>query len=354
MTDALRIGSLFSGIAGLELGVIAALDDLDIHCKVVWQAEKEPYARAVLSKHWPQVHRFEDVHDVDADAPPADIICGGFPCQDLSIAGARAGIDGERSGLWREFARIIRDLRPRYVFVENVPELLAYLGRVLGPLAALGYDAEWGVFSAAEVGAPHLRERLFVLAHAVGVGREGGKRGRARAQYTAAPRPRSARALADADGRGQLQPPIARQPAGVVGARDGGAFPDASGDHVHAQQITLTGCTGAADSRGDGEDRSVAHADGRGFPRRQQSERREDAGRRRRPQARTEPPGPAAWPPEPDVGRVVDGVRTRLDGSRRRARLRCLGNGVVAAQARLAFLTLARRAGLFGLQEAHG
>ena len=129
----LTVGSLFSGIGGLELGVTAALARVGVHSRIAWQAEINPYARAVLAKHWPDTLRFEDVRHVDAGAPPVDLVCGGFPCQDLSIAGKRAGIDGARSGLWSEFARVVRVLRPRYVVVENVPELLAYLGRVLGP-----------------------------------------------------------------------------------------------------------------------------------------------------------------------------------------------------------------------------
>ena len=282
----IRCASLFSGIGGLDRGVEQGLAALGHRSRVIWQAEKDPYARAVLRKNWPTVPCYEDVHDIDGTAETPDVLDGGFPCQDLSIAGKRAGIDGARSGLWSENVRIIRVLRPGVVFVENVPELLRYLGRVLGPLAELGYDAEWDLFDAAAVGAPHLRERLFVLAYlpdAARLRREGGERGGAQAQHAGAARPRGARAVAHADGHGQLQP-------------------DASGEQLRQQ--------------------------GRGA------------------KARTEPARPPAWPPEPDVGRVVDGPRSRLDGSRRRARLRCLGNGVVPQQARLAFLTLAARAGL--------
>ncbi len=94
-----------------------------------------------------------------------DVVSGGFPCQDISSAGKGAGIDGERSGLWSEMARIIGEVRPRYTFVENSPMLTSRgLGRVLGDLAALGFDAEWGVLSAADCGAPHLRERLWLAA----------------------------------------------------------------------------------------------------------------------------------------------------------------------------------------------
>lgn len=343
MADVLRIGSLFSGIGGLELGVMAALQRLGAPAEVAWQCEKDRYARAVLRKHWSDTPCFEDVHDVDADAPPVDLICGGFPCQDLSIAGKRAGLDGTRSGLWSEFARVIRVLRPRLVLVENVPELLAHLGRVLGPLAACGYDAQWDVFSAAEVGAPHLRERLFILAYADGV-RIGdaveplslAERGRqARAGDDGRPRP-----VADADSARQ-QPALAGDVVGLRVGDCGEALADAlQSRRPRATERAHEGRDGLAD-RGA----PVGHAEG---------ERRDAAGRDAGQGGRS----PTAhntgrrWPPEPDVGRVVDGPRTRLDGSRRRARLRCLGNGVVPQTAELALLTLAARAGLLTKEAA--
>ena len=162
----MTIGSLFSGIGGLEMGLeMCGLGP------VRWQAERDPYASAVLAKHWPTVKRYSDVRDIDEKAERVDVICGGFPCQDISNAGKRAGLDGSRSGLWVEFARVIRDLRPRLVFVENVAALADRgLDRVIGTLSALGFDAEWEVFSALEVGAPHTRERLFILAYANGNG----------------------------------------------------------------------------------------------------------------------------------------------------------------------------------------
>src|SRR5512146_2306862 len=115
----LTIGSLFSGIGGLELGLErAGLGP------VVWQVEKDAYCRAVLAKHWPDATRYEDVKDVGrGNLHNVDLICGGFPCQDVSCAGKRAGISGERSGLWTEFARITGELRPRYVIVENTAGL---------------------------------------------------------------------------------------------------------------------------------------------------------------------------------------------------------------------------------------
>jgi DNA (cytosine-5)-methyltransferase 1 len=160
--EPLTFGSLFAGIGGLDLG----LERAGMRC--VWQVEIDDYARRVLAKHWPDVRRHDDV----CTFPPAgewgcDLICGGFPCQDVSEANPRGeGLDGRRSGLWTEFARIVRVVRPRYVLVENVPALLwRGLGRVLGDLALMGFDAEWGVLSACMWRAPHTRERVFVLAY---------------------------------------------------------------------------------------------------------------------------------------------------------------------------------------------
>ena len=131
-----------------------------------WFSEIDPYASAVLRKHWADVPNHGDVRNVGrGTVEPVDVLCGGFPCQDISNAGKRAGIDGERSGLWAEYARVIGELRPRYVIVENVSALLGRgLGRVLGDLAALGFDAEWHCIPASAVGAPHRRDRIWIVA----------------------------------------------------------------------------------------------------------------------------------------------------------------------------------------------
>ena len=162
-------GSLFSGIGGLDLGVEAATG-----AKPLWQCESDPYCRAVLERHWPDTPCYNDVREIDDQAQRPDLICGGFPCQDVSQAGKRRGLDGERSGLWSEFARVIRILRPRVVFVENVAGLLVRgFDEVLGDLAWLGFDARWSCLRAADIGAPHLRRRVFLLAHSVHDGRQG-------------------------------------------------------------------------------------------------------------------------------------------------------------------------------------
>jgi DNA (cytosine-5)-methyltransferase 1 len=154
-------GSLFSGIGGFDLGFERA------GIKTVWQVEIEPYCRAVLAKHFPDAKLYDDIRTCGlANLERVDILSGGFPCQDISNAGKRAGIDGERSGLWSEYARLIRELRPRFVVVENVAALLHRgMERVLGDLAACGYDAEWQSIRASDVGAPHRRERIWIVAY---------------------------------------------------------------------------------------------------------------------------------------------------------------------------------------------
>ncbi len=160
----LTVGSLFAGIGGFDLGLERA------GMTVKWQVEIDPFCRRVLAKHWPDVRRYEDVRTVGKhDLAAVDVLCGGFPCQDISPAGSRVGICGARSGLWRDFARLIGELRPRYAVVENSADLLLRgMGRVCGDLAALGYDAEWDVVSACALGAPHTRERVFVVAYPKG------------------------------------------------------------------------------------------------------------------------------------------------------------------------------------------
>lgn len=161
----LTFGSLFAGIGGFDLGFERA----GMTCK--WQVEIDPFCQKVLAKHWPNVRRHDDVRTFPPEGDwSVDVICGGFPCQDISYAGRGEGIDGERSGLWREYARVLRLLRPRFAVVENTPALLVRgLSTVLGDLARIGFDAEWSVLSACALGAPHVRRRLFIMAYANGV-----------------------------------------------------------------------------------------------------------------------------------------------------------------------------------------
>jgi len=167
----LRIGSLFSGIGGLELGLEwAGLGS------TVYQCELEPFNRAQLARHWPGVRRWEDVAQLDpAELPAADLVCGGFPCQDVSVAWARHGVGkgprvpGSRSGLWGHMARVVEAQRPEWVVVENVAHgRERWLPAVLSDLGQLGYATLPLPVEARTVGAPHERARFFVLAHAHG------------------------------------------------------------------------------------------------------------------------------------------------------------------------------------------
>lgn len=167
------IGSLFAGIGGLELGLErAGLGP------VAWQVELDPFCRRVLAKHWPSVDRsVEDIRNACAsNLFPVDVVCGGFPCQDVSSAGKRAGLAGAKSGLWFEFRRVIGELRPAGLVIENVASgATAWLPQISADLADLGYRARALGISAADVGAPHRRARVFVVAvaNADGTGRIG-------------------------------------------------------------------------------------------------------------------------------------------------------------------------------------
>lgn len=157
----MKVGSLFSGIGGIDLGLERA------GMEIVWQVEVDPFCLRVLEKHWPTVKRYGDIRELTGqELTPVDLICGGFPCQPVSVAGKRKGTSDER-WLWPEFARLLRVVRPRYVLIENVPGLLRLGGtEVLRDLAAIGYDAEWETIPAAALGAPHLRYRVFIVAFA--------------------------------------------------------------------------------------------------------------------------------------------------------------------------------------------
>ena len=158
----MKVGSLFAGIGGFDLGLERA------GFQTAWFCEQDEFCQKVLAKHWPDVPCYPDIRELKGgDVEPVEILCGGFPCTDLSYANRHAeGLAGAQSGLWSEYARVIGELRPRYVLVENVPALLRRgLGRVLGDLAALGYDAEWDCLPASAVGAPHRRDRIWLVAY---------------------------------------------------------------------------------------------------------------------------------------------------------------------------------------------
>ena len=301
----MRVLDLFSGIGAFSLGLERA------GMRTVAFVEIDPFCRRVLAKHWPEVRCYDDVQMLTADRLVADnisvdIICGGFPCQDISVAGRGAGLAGERSGLWSEFARLIGEIRPSYAIVENVAALLGRgLGTVLGDLAALGYDAEWHCIPASAIGAPHIRDRVWVVA------------------YAECAEWRSQRRACDGLVVGSDSLPQRQEGAGgpAGGGEDGALANSDSGGWRRARgRCRRSGCDTRAGQFGDGcevcDPISV------------------------RPQGAIggELLGLSAWglqqargsdqwwATEPDVGRVVDGAASRVD---RRKRLIGLGNSLV-------------------------
>ena len=254
----LRELALFAGAGGGILG--GAL----LGWRTVCAVEINPYCQRVLLARqrdgmlpvfpiWDDVQTFDGVPWRGL----VDVISGGFPCQDISVAGRGAGIDGAKSGMWRHFARIIREIRPRYVFVENSPALVTRgLGRVLSDLALLGYDARWGVLGAFDVGAPHQRDRLWIRAE-----------------------------LSDADG-----------------------------NRVHSQQVAWPECEGASEPVRDGEPQHVADADG--VRRLQPQGREQDQRQRAGDGGEAGFTAGGWWAAEPAVGRMAHGVACRMDRHR--------------------------------------
>lgn len=162
----MKVGSLFSGVGGFDLGFERA------GFEVAYQVEFDKHAQAVLKRHWPNTPLFEDVRNVTAaELPAVDVLVGGFPCQDLSVAGRRAGLAGARSGLFYEFARIIEETGPEWVVIENVPGLLSSrggrdMGAVLGTLSELGYGWAYRVLDSQYFGVPQRRRRVFIVGRA--------------------------------------------------------------------------------------------------------------------------------------------------------------------------------------------
>jgi len=162
-------GSLFAGCGGMDLG----LEWAGMECR--WQIEIDQFCQKILEKHWPHVKRHGDIRDVTGkELERVDGIVGGFPCQDVSYAGKGVGIEGPRSGLWSEYLRILRVLRPTFTLVENVPGLLGRgIGRVLWDLAEIGMDAFWFPVRTSDFGSPSVRERVFIFAYPTGHRLEG-------------------------------------------------------------------------------------------------------------------------------------------------------------------------------------
>lgn len=244
------VGSLFTGYGGLDMAVRMAIAP---GARVAWTSDVEPGPCRLAEVRWPGVPNLGDVTQVDwSTVEPVEIICGGSPCQDLSLAGRRAGMaSGTRSGLWQSMFEAIKELRPSLVVWENVKgslssgafssveseqgllgnsangPLLRAAGRVVGDLASLGYDAQWCVVSASDVGAPHQRERLFLTGHpagkpwqlrglagtgeAAGRGTLGKSRGSDRAPGTLIPTAQSTNATASSTGYGANLHEVARE-----------------------------------------------------------------------------------------------------------------------------------------------
>ena len=160
----ITIGSLFSGIGCFELGLSRGIPN----SKVIWQCEKDVFCQSILKKHWPNTKIYTDITKMDTkEVIRPDIMCAGFPCQDLSISGLQRGIyEGKKSSLYWYAYSLFSRLRPDIIVLENVSNLLRLGGReVLGSLAEIGYDAEWTTLSAKQFGAPHRRDRVFIVAY---------------------------------------------------------------------------------------------------------------------------------------------------------------------------------------------
>ncbi len=261
----LTVGELFAGIGGFGLGFERA------GFQVKWQVEIDDYATRVLEKHWPGVERFRDVRECGAhNLAPVDVVCGGFPCQPHSLAGKRGGAADDRD-LWPEFRRIIRELKPRWIVAENVAGLLSndagrFFGDILRDLAESGFDAEWDCIPASAVGAPHQRDRVWLVAYA------NGGRQQERAELDG----QEVEDSADWDPR--------RQRVGGLHHIVADSYRERS-----QERFVFTGVPGEAGRDDDGEDAAVG----------------------------------SWWATEPAVGRVAHGIPARVD------RLRCLGNAVV-------------------------
>jgi DNA (cytosine-5)-methyltransferase 1 len=313
----LTVGSLFSGIGGLDLGLERA------GMKVIWNCEIDPYACQVLKKHWPDVPNIGNIKEVNwNDVPRPDVLCGGYPCQPFSHAGRRKGEEDERH-LFPWVAEAIRHLRPRYAVMENVSGHLSMgFGTVQGFLAEVGYDCRWDCVPAAAVGAPHLRDRVFIIATPRPEQRRtmaGSDNSRSRnplrtgwnAPWHGSP------TMADSDGVGLEGQRAEQQTARPIGDRE--TVADSHNRRHSNPEISEKPDPGRrsptmADS-GDGED-----------GRRVRGKREDQTDEGRWPDNSGRVSGDYSrewWPPEPDVGRVAHGIPHRVD------RLRGLGNAVV-------------------------
>jgi len=331
LDDGLRELALFAGAGGGILGGKL------LGWRTVCAVEIEPYAASVLVARQndgilPPFPIWDDVCTFDGKPwrGIVDVVSGGFPCQDISSAGKGAGITGERSGLWKEFARIIREVEPRFVFVENSPVLTSRgLGVVLGDLASMGYDAKWGIVSAANAGAPHQRERIWVLAT------DSNMQSRIAEQKREYERPEKL----TGSGKRELESFIAN--ACSEGRREiaSGSYGNESSDDWRAtEQYNVSSSPGASRIQtaesGGAVDVAYANEIGRRQVDQSNFSRAHTEGATGKTKHSSITTGWPWWSTEPDVGRVAHGVAARVD------RLKAIGNGQVSAVAELAWKTL--------------
>lgn len=333
----MNVLDLFSGVGGFSLGLERA------GYRTVAFCESEPFCREWLAQQWPGVPCFDDVRTLRADAVGSvQLICGGFPCQDISTAGKGAGIDGERSGLWAEMYRLVRELRPDWVLAENVPALRTRgADRVLGDLEAAGYSCWPLVVGADDIGAPHRRKRVWIVAHRNGdrVRKQPGWRFGTSWEDSAEPERGSAMAH--------------RNGANVVNTDGARRETPVSGSTQHEWIEPVAGCGDVAKPACELHERSRTHA---GEARSAESANRgslADAERKRRQEpGRSEPRpladvAPIAWPAgrgqpqhewEPPrviarselvLGGGFDGLPARVGSAHNRVRLKALGNSIV-------------------------
>jgi DNA (cytosine-5)-methyltransferase 1 len=308
--------ALFAGAGGGILG--GHLLGWRTICAVEWDA----YAASIL------VHRqndgslppfpiWDDVQTFDGRPwrGRVDVISGGFPCQDISSAGKGAGIDGERSGMWGHMARIIGQVRPEFCMVENSPLLVGRgLARVLGDLASLGYDAKWGVLGARDAGAPHKRDRIWIVAYNPSLGR--GER-----------RPGGSDPSSEGESKRPLQDVAHSECTGLEGLSG-----DEQGGSESGRECEKAGRSTGQESLCGRREEALADALCRGLPESKHKPRPKWS--KDNASVRAQPADQGWWSTEPELGRVAHGVANRVD------RLKCIGNGQVPHCAALAWRIL--------------
>ena len=319
----LTVGSLFSGIGGIDLGLERA------GMTIRWQVEKDDWCRRVLSKHWPDVPKYEDITTLTGhELERVDVLAGGFPCQPASVAGTRKGNEDVERWLWPHFGKLIRVLRPQIVLVENVPGLFtvnggAAFGEIIGSLASMRYDCEWDVISAADVGAPHLRKRVWIVAHADRAGlqaiHEGGLVSDEKRKHTRSITRRT-NEQPWFDCNGEVAYADSEGLEGVRGKRSDAGRENTSG-YAGSGSVAVadTGCESERpDSFGSDSERFHGEAEGVWSATGDRS-----SGGCKAPRRVFDAEIGGEWEPEPNIRRVSHGVPKRVD------RLRGLGNAVV-------------------------